>query len=613
MDLKKQNGGWLIQAAVLLFVFSLLFAQADELDFIEQTQYPLTPEQKTQLVDAAIQQGNWTDLGNRLINGLVQTVHGNQTQDDSWRDRLFLARAFLQLGTPEKDLAQKYFEARSAVQSMKTLGDEANAPKADVLARRFAAETLRPLLLNTTLLDSFESNETDLDYPVGGWRVLNELQAHAPNAMSDYASLAVALALVYDQALPPAWPHHQVAESAVPLQWGNWNDLFDFFVQSDQHSGQLSIDLKKFGPDQLKFVIDAPLKIEELQWAQKNVRKSRTSFEEVFSMVKYNYPRYTGQIFNWPGVDYSLATILKTGGICVDQAYFAAMVGKAHGLPTLYFEGEGLDGGHAWFGFLKTDQKWDLDGGRYENQGYVTGVARDPQTWMEINDHELSAISVRLSASPEFQKSRDLVLLVSLATTLSPEMKEALLKEARDACPENLKAWQALAQYYREQNRPADLKQLYADMIEKFHNQQDVRVMVQNELASIAKTEGDAAGAEALQRQIVKSNTARRSDLGIDAGAELLQQKLEAKDYPGAFEDYKKIVRQFKDVGGGNLFYETVRPFVLALHQAGQDDLAKQALGFARQKMAPAPDGIIYLQFQRLEQVLKKKGTQGTE
>ena len=40
----------------------------------------------------------------------------------------------------------------------------------------------------------------------------------------------------------------------------------------------------------------------------------------------------------------TLPLILQEGGLCVDQAYFAAMVGKAKGVPTLLFRGAGLDG-----------------------------------------------------------------------------------------------------------------------------------------------------------------------------------------------------------------------------------------------------------------------------
>ncbi len=91
----------------------------------------------------------------------------------------------------------------------------------------------------------------------------------------------------------------------------------------------------------------------------------------------------------------------------VDQAYFATQVGKARGVPTLLFpRGEGMDGRHAWFGFLDGNQQWQLNAGRAGVLRFVTGYARDPQTWKEISDHELRFLSERFRSQPAFHTSR---------------------------------------------------------------------------------------------------------------------------------------------------------------------------------------------------------------
>jgi len=77
----------------------------------------------------------------------------------------------------------------------------------------------------------------------------------------------------------------------------------------------------------------------------------------------------------------------------VDQAYFSSMAGKAKGIPTLTFVGQGSGGGHAWFGFLKNPGRWETDCGRYENQNYPVGNAIDPQLWKLITDDELGALA----------------------------------------------------------------------------------------------------------------------------------------------------------------------------------------------------------------------------
>ena len=57
-------------------------------------------------------------------------------------------------------------------------------------------------------------------------------------------------------------------------------------------------------------------------------------------------------VYSWPYPSYLLADILKKGGICIDQAYYAETIGKGRGIPTIGFTGYGMDGAHAWFGYL---------------------------------------------------------------------------------------------------------------------------------------------------------------------------------------------------------------------------------------------------------------------
>ena len=49
---------------------------------------------------------------------------------------------------------------------------------------------------------------------------------------------------------------------------------------------------------------------------------------------------------------------------------------------------------------------WELDAGRYAEQRFVTGYARDPQTWGEFSDHELKFLSERFRDLPSFRQSR---------------------------------------------------------------------------------------------------------------------------------------------------------------------------------------------------------------
>ena len=83
----------------------------------------------------------------------------------------------------------------------------------------------------------------------------------------------------------------------------------------------------------------------------------------------------------------------------VTEAY-ASEIGKGRGVPTIYFTGQGTDGGHAWFGYLSRSGKWELDCGRYASQNYPKGYALDPQTWQVVNDTTLQDLAKNGGSNP---------------------------------------------------------------------------------------------------------------------------------------------------------------------------------------------------------------------
>ena len=78
-----------------------------------------------------------------------------------------------------------------------------------------------------------------------------------------------------------------------------------------------------------------------------------------------------------------LPNLVRFGGVCSDQAYFASTVAKAMGVPSAVITGTGPDVGHAWIGYLEVrgrEAAWNLESGRYDAYKNVRGVAADPQT-----------------------------------------------------------------------------------------------------------------------------------------------------------------------------------------------------------------------------------------
>ena len=175
---------------------------------------------------------------------------------------------------------------------------------------------------------------------------LEQLYSAHPGRWADYRSLMLAFALVYDQRQPAFWPHAQVKQAAVQPMDESLADRLGYYIQANENR-RLEFDLRRLPAEQLKFLVDAPVPRSELEWAAKNVKLRREQFDRAFSMVNYDKRRVQQGVFTWPHGRYLLGNIELQGGICVDQAYFASIAGKAKGIPTIYFAGQGTDGGHA--------------------------------------------------------------------------------------------------------------------------------------------------------------------------------------------------------------------------------------------------------------------------
>jgi len=424
----------------------------------------------------------------------------------------------------------------------------------------------------------------------------------------EYQALALALAVVYDEPLPPYWPHHQVTQSLIPITNQTVAERFAYWTGANEGK-DLLLDIRKLNAGQLKFLIDAPIDPSEFAWARRRVRLSRSEMPKAFSMIRYDRDRLMNQQYSWAGGPYKLDEIYSKGGICVDQAYFACMVGKARGLPTLYFSGQGADGGHAWFGYMKLDDKWEMDCGRYENQNYATGEALDPQTWTPISDHELQFLAKRFRDTPLFAASQDDILFAELF--LASGQNDRAFRAADSAvsvCPENPDAWNEKIKVLEKTQAALPIRRANLEAaVKQFTNYRDLRVDYQLALAKVAREQGDTATADALERQAQYQNKNKRSDLSVSIAAGRLSTLVEQKQFDDAFKEYKKQISSLGKTGGGNFFYDIVEPFAMALKGAGDTAKAESAVSLARKALRPETGGILDVDMKQLEDAISAK------
>jgi hypothetical protein len=442
------------------------------------------------------------------------------------------------------------------------------------------------------------------DDPRGALQVLLKLAEANPADLHEYAALGVAYALVFDEPFPRDWPHAQVPQSAVPFGDLDVVKRFQFYVQSNRDH-KLELDPTQLSVDNLKHLVDSKVRLSELAYAQQNTIPY-DHFEQAFFSIRYDDSRISGSMaFTWPNPAYTLADIEKDGGICVDQAYYATELGKGRGIPTIYFIGQGTDGGHAWFGYLTRDGKWNLDCGRYESQNYPHGYALDPQTWQVVDDTTLANLAKNDDAATETseQPARNAIAWARLHSG-TPLFQQAL-EQARSLSPELAEAWQAEGDYLASSHASVDdQKSFYNDWIKQFQSFDDMRVEGQKRLLAVLKAANDP-DAEGVERDLTLQNRSENVDFGTQGSISAIEDKFKAQDFDGAKLAFEAAVRDFQDQGGGSFFYGVIRPYMMLCVQYGRYDQADDGLHFIDERMQMDPYSIVGMDYGKLKDELK--------
>jgi hypothetical protein len=495
---------------------------------------------------------------------------------------------------------------------VRSLGDDLlparYTPRTGPLATHLDPDFLAAMVADEDLLRVFFATLSDHDFTPLVLANLESIWATHRADWEAYRHLAIAIAIVFDASPPEDWPHHQVEPSLVPITTPTPADWFAFWVDANAGS-KLYTDLRQLEPEQLKFIIDAPLDPSEYAWAQANARFPRTDFGRAFSAIDYDHPRLLARQYGWPGGPYTLAAIAARGGICVDQAYFAMIAGKARGLPTLYFVGQGTDGGHAWFGYMKGADRWDLDCGRYLNQGYAVGTALDPQTWLPINDHALESLAKNFRRTPDYLASQaDLAVAALFEQNADRPAALAALDSSIGTSPDNDNAWDAKTTFLARTSAPAAERIAHHEAaLANFANDDDIKARHQLALATLARASGNEAAAQKYEDNLISQNRRDRSDLAITVTAQRLTNLVETDQPDAALTEYRTALQRLGKTGGGSFFYEIVRPLATAFAARDNKKAAKTIIQEAKTTLNPEPNSILEKAIEDLTEKISEK------
>jgi hypothetical protein len=451
------------------------------------------------------------------------------------------------------------------------------------LAERLPAELRMRLLADPTWSAEYFALEKSVDRRGEVLGILARLHQGDAAGLAEFSRLAMAVALVHDTPPPPEWPHGQVTAEALPRRLAPAEDVFRHLAGISRE-GKALWRADKLETAELRFAVDLALPAEEREWALGKIKAPLANLAEVYSSIHYRRDRVEDGVYVWPGARYRLEDILREGGICVDQAYFATQAGKARGVPTILFCGAGRDGRHAWFGHLGQGRKWFMDGGRHESQNYVTGVALDPQTWTEVSDHELKFLSEGFRRERNAREART---HADFARWLLEDGKGREAETAARAAVRlerrTLDAWDLLLE--RRPAPGAEREAVAKEAAGGFSAYPDLQARYLGIAVESLRARGEVAEADRMGRELARRFAEKRGDLSTREISAQLARAMTSASVEEQVRLYRSLLRQFGRGAGTAMWDEVVRPFVAHLAASGRWKEAKAALKIARESL----------------------------
>ncbi len=376
--------------------------------------------------------------------------------------------------------------------------------------------------------------------------IIETLYDTDPSGRDAFFNLIMAIAVVWDQPRPRI--HHQIGPYMLQYQ-PELHKRYKFFKNLYMSNIGKSL-YRELDIQSLCFVVDTPVPISELEWARDNVKGSRSNWNKKYSQIVYDHKRLDRGIYIWPHGKYSLANIEKLGGICVDQAYYAAITARAHGIPALYFSGPGRRGGHAWFSYKKGKNNWALDCGRYLYDKYATGNSINPQTNRKMTDHDVDYTCDHSLRSNVYQTANCYARIANILMDHGEyAAARSCTKEARRLSKKYELPWDIeIETWLREGNKNKAIITLEAKA-KAFSKYPDISTAARKKEAKLLTELGRTIESEKVLRRQAKRVMQDRDDLGREIVANSIKNAIETGDVRKARKDMENLLTEQKEEG----------------------------------------------------------------
>ncbi len=542
------------------------------------------------IIEIGLEKG-WPRVALSLRKNALHAYQESEAYTEEW---YYLYRWTRLFARSERALTQEWVEATE--KAGLAHGNLAERYPLDdrPLGDGISEDLMRFLLRKVEFSGDYFDLVTPYDYRIRVFSTLDSLFHRFPTYFEKYRNLALAIAIVYDVPPPPGWPHFQVPSTVLWRRLNPIGEVFDYWVRLSE-SRQSAFDLSLLSAEQLKFLVDTPAPIEELHWARSTITTAIDDFASVYASVPYRHDRISYNQYIWNESDYSLKSILQRGGICVDQAYYASQVGKARGIPTLLFRGAGMDGRHAWFGFLENKENWEFDAERLGDNVYITGYAHDPQTWTDVTDHELTFLGERFRESHYYRQSIFHSNFAQLYLALNnPEAALEAAEKALDYERRNRNAWEAKLKATKQITQdPVEGEGVLRMAARAFRNYPDLETFYLDRVNDSLVARGELSRARREKDILAVKNRSERSDLSISQAAGMLRQSIDNDELQVQLRNYRVILIKMEGSGKMDLFDRVVKPFVAYLLVSGYPREARRMAILAQQRLDAPPSSML--------------------
>ena len=339
---------------------------------------------------------------------------------------------------------------------------------------------------------------------------------------------------------------------------------------------------------ELKYLVASLATSEDRQWAQKSISINASNIGKLYSSVAYNYSRITAKQYDWNGSDYRLKTIRETGGICTDQAYFAAEAAKARGVPAFIFAGAGADGFHAWTAAMKKPGSWEFGIGRY-----VTGTTIDPQTWETASDHDLESLREGFRNGAKYRENElHTIFAEKFFKSGDYSSAEKSARKALSLDKRNAKTWRILIDALQKSGDEKKVLSALDEAVKAFFKYPDIDAEFRRELISKLKAASKEDEARKLSTSIILKTKSSRPDIAMSFARAELEGDIASGEAEKLATSYKRLLGVFKSDAAMSATGITI-PIINALLKKGKIDETDEIMKITRQTLKTSRDSTL--------------------